>query len=178
MAKVLFILAKNGFRDEEFLIPAEILKNNKHQIFVASNNKKGEKAVGADGTEVTIDFSLEEVNVKDYDMIVFIGGPGALENLNNSLSYEIARKSVENKKHLAAICISPVILAESGVLKNKKATVWSSPYYKQSIEILTKNGAQYLEKSVVIEDDGYLITANGPKAAEEFGKALLKALEE
>jgi protease I len=178
MAKVLFILAKEGFRDEEFLVPAEILQNKGHQIFVASNTNKGNKAIGADGAEVIVDVSLDEVNVKDYDMIVFVGGPGALENLDNEKSYRIARETVENKKHLAAICISPTILAQSGVLKNKKATVWSSASYKESIEILKKNGAEYVDEPVVVEDGGYLITANGPKAAKEFGDALSRALEE
>ena len=174
MAKVLFIIAKNGFRDEELLIPAEILSQAGHQIFIASNTEAGNFAYGAGGSKVKVDLNLNEVNPSDYDLVVFVGGPGALDNLNNEVSYQIARKAVLKK--LAAICIAPTILALAGVLKGKKATVWSSSQYKESINILKENGAEYQEKSVVV--DGNIITANGPAAAKEFGEKLKEILME
>src|SRR3989344_326100 len=135
MKKVLFILAKEGFRDEEFFTPAEILKNAGNQFFVASD---------------------------------------ALKHLNNEISYQIARKTIEAGKKLAAICIAPTILARAGVLKGKRATAWTSALNKKSIDILKENGAEYVDKPVV-EDE--IITANGPESAEEFGNVLKKILE-
>lgn len=172
MAKVLFIVAKQGFRDEEFLIPAKILSEAGHQISVASNTS--DTAYGAGGTKVKVDYSLDKVKVDDFDLVVFVGGPGALENLNNELSYQIARQA--SLKKLGAICIAPTILALAGVLKGKKATVWSSPVFKESIEILEKNGAFYQNQAVVV--DGNLVTANGPQAAQEFGEKLKELLKE
>lgn len=174
MKRVAFVIAKQGFRDEEFFIPAEILKRSGYEVVVVSNTKKGEKAIGADGGKVIVDLELENLNPEEFEMIVFVGGPGALENLDNEISYKIIQKTVELNKKLGAICIAPTILAKAGVLKGKKATVWSSSNYQESIRILKEKGAEYVAKDVV--KDGDLVTANGPQAAEEFGKILLEVL--
>ncbi len=172
--KILFILASKAFRDSEYFITYEILKKAGHQIFVASDIKADGIALGADGGEVPINYNLTEVYPGDFDLIVFIGGPGALKHLDNEESYKIALAAVEKGKKLAAICIAPIILAKAGVLKNKKATVWSSEMDKKPVKLLSENGALYINQPVVT--DG-IITANGPAAAEEFGKTLKKLLE-
>ncbi len=173
MKKILFILAGKDFRDAEYFIPSEILKKAEHQIFVASDIKAGDIAIGANGGEVPVDYNIIEVRPENFGLIIFVGGPGALKHLDNEESYKIALAAVEKGKKLAAICIAPVILAKAGVLKNKKATVWSNPMDKGSIKILTENGASYVNQPVV--SDG-IITASGPAAAEEFGQTLLKLL--
>lgn len=173
MAKILFIFAKYGFRDKEYFIPKEILENAGHKIKTAGNCEAGETAIGADNGKVKIDLNIDDAKVGDFNAIVFIGGPGALENLNNEQSYRIANEAVSQKKLLAAICVSPAILAKAGVLKGKKATVWSSFSDKSGIETLKNNGAEFIDEPVV--QDGNIITANGPQAAKEFGFALLNA---
>jgi protease I len=65
-------------------------------------------------------------------------------------------------------------LAKAGVLKGKKATVWSSSLDRGPVKILKENGVIYEDKDVV--QDGKIITANGPGAAEEFGQKLAEAL--
>ena len=67
-----------------------------------------------------------------------------------------------------------MVFAKAGVLDGKKATVWSSPTFKESVETLEANGAIYVNESVVV--DGNIITANGPEAAEEYGKTILDKL--
>lgn len=174
MAKVLFIVAKRGFRDKEYFIPKEILENAGHGAKTASNANAGEEAIGADNGKAKIDFNINDAKVGDFDAIVFIGGPGALENLDNKQSYQIANEAVAQNKLLAAICVSPAILAKAGVLKGKKATVWSSIVDiadGNAIETLKNNGAEFIDKSVV--QDGNIITANGPQAAKEFGEKIV-----
>ena len=172
MAKVLFVIAKNGFRDVEYFTPKEILENAGHIIKTASNEKSGESAVGADGGETKIDLNINDAKADDFDAVVFVGGPGALENLDNEESYRLAREVSAKKKLLAAICIAPAILAKAGVLENRKATVWTSVSDKSAAEILRKNKAEFIDEDIV--EDGNIITANGPKSAEEFGEKLLK----
>ncbi|MEK7549071.1 MAG: DJ-1/PfpI family protein [Patescibacteria group bacterium] len=162
MAKVLFVIAKKDFRDIEYFTPKAILENAGYEIVVASNCKTGETAVGVGGGKVKINIELDEVKVGDFDAVVFVGGPGALENLDNSESYRLAQEAVVKNKILAAICIAPVILAKAGVLENKKSTVWDSTSDKSGIKIVIQ--------------DGKIITANGPQAAQEFGEKLLLAL--
>jgi len=170
--KIAIIIAYKDFRDEEYFIPKEVLENAGAEIKTAST-KKG-TAIGADGGEVEIDLLVSEINPADFDAIVFIGGPGALKYLDNEDSYQLAKKTISQNKVLAAICISPVILAKAGVLEGKKATVWSSPMDRGPVKILENNGAIYQDESVVV--DGKIITGNGPAAAEEFGKAIIGVL--
>ena len=172
--KVALIIAFEDFKDEEYFLPREILESNKVNVTVVSNNLG--QAKGTAGNEVEVDVLLQDVLVEDYQAIVFIGGPGALKNLDNSESYQIAHQAVAENKILAAICIAPTILAKAGVLKNKQATIWSSALDKSPIKTLEAHGAVYQDKNVVI--DGKIITANGPQAAQEFGQALVKVLSE
>ena len=166
--RVAIIIAFNNFKDEEYLGTIEELKKKGIEVEPISNSYGIAKGVG--GTEVEIKKTIKEIKVDDYDGIVFIGGPGALENLDNPDSYRIAKEAISKNKILGAICISPVILAKSKVLEGKKATVWSSILDKSPIKELEKNGGIYLDQPVVV--DGNIITGNGPKAAHQFGETI------
>lgn len=170
--KVAIILAFKDFRDAEYFVPKEILEKFGANITTVSTQKG--KARGADGGEVEVNLTLEELKPADFDGVVFIGGPGALKELNNEKSYSLIREIVSQNKVLGSICISPVILAKAGVLKGKKATVWNSVLDRGPIKILKENGATYVPEEVVI--DGKIVTANGPDAAEEFGTKLVGVL--
>jgi len=174
MLKVVIIIAHRDFRDEEYFVPKEILEKAGIKVITASNQKGA--ATGADGGEAEANLSTYEINRFDFDAVVFIGGPGCLANLDNETSYKVARDAVSQKKILASICISPVILAKAGALKGKKATVWFSPADKEPVRILEENGAIFEGKPVVV--DGRIITGNGPGAAKEFGEAIIKVLTE
>ena len=169
---VLFIIAFRDFRDQEYFIPREILEKAGVEIKVASDDIG--LTIGADGGDVNVNMKIEDVNVFDFDAIIFIGGPGALKHLDNEKSYGIAKEAVAQDKILASICIASVILAKAGVLQGKKATVWTNPMEKIGRDILIENGAIYQQEPVV--KDGKIITANGPDVAEEFGKKLLQSI--
>jgi len=171
--KAVFVIAFRDFRDPEYFVVKEILEKKKIEITTASNQLG--TAIGADGGEAKVDILVSDVDPNNFDVVIFAGGPGALKALDNEDSYNLIRETLYNNKILAAICISPVILAKSGVLKNKKATVWSSPLDKSPVRILEENGACYEEKLVV--KAGSIITGNGPNASRAFGEAIVQALE-
>ncbi|MBI4812692.1 DJ-1/PfpI family protein [Candidatus Falkowbacteria bacterium] len=182
--KILMIIAFRDFKDEEYFIPREILQRPSvalreggekagAKITVASDKKS--VALGVSGGEAVVDLTFKEVNVDDFDAVVFIGGPGARKYIENLECHRIAREAVEKDKILAAICIAPAILAKAGALNGKKATVWSSPMDKTAIKILEENGAKYMKEPVVV--DGKIITANGPEAAGEFGDKLFESVD-
>jgi protease I len=170
--KIVIIIAFKDFRDEEYFVPKQIFLAAGADVKTASNQRG--IAVGADGGEVKIDLLVSKINISSFDAVVFIGGPGALKYLDNEDSYKIAKETISQGKVLAAICISPIILAKAGVLSGKKATVWSSPMDKGPIKILEENGAIYQDQPVVI--DGKIITGAGPTAAEEFGVKIVELL--
>jgi len=170
--KIAMIIAYSNFRDEEFFVTKEAIEN--HGITVSVISDQMGIARGIDGADVNVETTLDNLNVDKFDAIVFIGGPGALEHLDNQDSYRIAQDAVKYNKILAAICIAPVILAKSKALGGKKATVWSSRLDQSAIEILKKHDARYLKQDIVI--DSRIITANGPKAARQFGEEIADAL--
>ena len=165
--KVVMVIAHKNFRDEELFVTKQTLEKKGVQVVVASSALT--LAKGMLGGSYKPDILIKDINIDDYDALVFVGGMGATEYWNNEIAHNLARAALEKNKIVAAICIAPVTLAKAGLLKGKKATVWSSEANQ-----LKSLGAIYTGKSV--ERDGLIITANGPQAAEEFGKAILAAL--
>lgn len=167
--KVLMIIAPKNFRDEELLETKEVLTQAGAVVELASTSL--DTAVGMLGAKVAVDLLMDSVRVVNYDAVVFVGGVGASQYWESPQAHSIAQEAYQTGKVLGAICIAPVTLANAGLLKGKKATVWASE--KGKIEA---KGAKYTGSSV--EADGRIITANGPKAARKFGEAILKGLSQ
>ncbi len=185
--RIAMIIAFREFRDEEYFIPKQTLEAAGAEVTTVSTslpshqNSKGisgsggfGKAIGKLGGEAEVNILLRDLKVADYDAILFIGGPGAANYIDDETCHQIAREAVENNKVLGAICIAPAILAKAGVLDGKKATVWSSPMDKSTVKILEENGAIFQKDSVVV--DGKIVTGNGPGAAKEFGEKIVEIL--
>lgn len=168
--KALVIIAKNGFQDHEYSGTVEEVKAAQFLITIASTEKG--ICTGKFGAEINANLSLEDVAVDSFDVIAFIGGPGARELMDNAQCHRIARESVASGKILGAICIAPTILAYAGVLKGKRATVWNED--GESYQILESHGATFTGEEVTV--DGTIITGNGPNAAHAFGRALADAI--
>ncbi len=169
MKKILFIIAPQDFRDEEYFIPRDVFIKSGIEV-VTISTKKG-VAFGVQGGEAEIDVEKEEINLDDFCSVIFVGGGGAVKYLDNDYFYNLARKSFEKGLILAAICIAQVILARAGLLKEKKVTVWSSEINKSAIKIIEEGGGIYKKEDVVT--DGMIVTANGPDAVEKFAKEIL-----
>ena len=174
MKKAVLIIAYRNFQDKEYSVTREVLENGGMEVKTAASQKG--TAEGVFGLKIVVDLSVAEVKPDNFDAVVFIGGGGALDYLDNKISYNLASETINQNKILAAICIAPVILAKAGLLKNKKATVWRNPLDEESLKILQENGAKFTDEKVV--SDGRIITANGPAAAEEFGESILKLINE
>lgn len=170
--KAVFIIAFRNFKDEEYFVPKKILEEAGVKVRTASN--KIGMAVGSGGGEAQVDILVDDLAVADFEAVIFVGGGGCLPDLDNETSYRVAKETVAQNKILAAICIAPVILAKAGVLKGKKATVWNAVADRSDIETLEENGAIFENKPVV--QDGNIITANGPAAAQEFGQTISSTL--
>ncbi|XOB41678.1 MAG: DJ-1/PfpI family protein [Candidatus Nealsonbacteria bacterium] len=170
--QIAIVVSFKDFRDEEYFVPKEILTAAGAEIKNVSTQEG--LAIGADGGEAEVNLLISEINIADFDAVVFIGGPGCLKYLDNEDSYRVAKQTLSQDKLVAAICISPVILAKAGVLEGKRATVWSGPMDREPVRILKNYGAVYQDTQVVI--DGKIITGNGPAAAKEFGEAIVEVL--
>ncbi|MFN3966520.1 MAG: DJ-1/PfpI family protein [Endomicrobiia bacterium] len=165
--KVVMIIASQNFRDEEYLEPKRILSSAGAEIITASSSLS--TATGMLGAKVKPDILISDIKPEDYDAIIFVGGIGSSEYWENQTAHNIARKAIEKNKIVAAICIAPVTLANSGLLKGKKATAF--PSVKGQI---SSKGAKYT--GVPVEQDEKIITGIGPESATQFGEVIKKAL--
>ncbi len=166
--KILFVIASNNFRDEEFFEPKQVIEANGGVATIASSSLNISK--GVRGATAKPDILLTEAKAADYDAIVFVGGAGSLEYWNDPAAHRIAKELFASGKVVSAICIAPVTLANAGLLNGKKATVFPS-----EIERLKSKGAIYTGAGV--EVDGKIITGNGPQSATMFGEAIVAALQ-
>lgn len=168
--KALMIIAPRDFRDEEYQEPKAILESEGVKVVVAST--VAETARGMFGMQVTPDTTIDEVNPAEFDAVVVVGGSGSQTYLwNNSKVHQIIQALHQKEGLVAAICISPVVLAKAGLLKGKKATVFRTA---TTINELQKGGAVVLQAPVVV--DGKIITGRGPEAAKEFGRKIAENL--
>ncbi|MCK5655702.1 MAG: DJ-1/PfpI family protein [Candidatus Aureabacteria bacterium] len=166
--KAVFIIASSNFRDEELFIPMRIFRRAAWEVEVVSSVKG--KIVGIQGNEIEASKLVYEMKPGDYDVIIFVGGNGATEYWNDPTAHNIVKIAVKDNKILGAIGIAPIILANAGILKGRKATSWEAVQNRLRIK-----GVVCLDKTVVI--DNVIVTARGPKAAEEFANALLTLAE-
>ena len=165
--KVVMIIAPRDFRDEELFDVKSALEAAGATVRVACTSL--DEATGMLGGKAKPDVLVGDLDVADFDAVIFVGGAGARVYWDNPTAHHIASLTDKYGKVLGAICFAPVTLAKAGVLDSRKATVWKSE--KDALEAM---GAEYTGADV--EVDGEIITANGPEASEEFAEAIIKAL--
>ena len=164
--RVVMIIAFDGFRDEEYIEPKQVLEKAGIEVVTASS--KVGVAKGKFGMKAKVDITLNDIKAADYDAVIYIGGPGSYDYREDPLAHKIAQETIAQGKILAAICAAPGILANAGVLKGKKITMFTDD------GSAAKGGATYTSKGVEI--DGKIITADGPAHAKQFGEAIVKLI--
>lgn len=165
--RAVLIIASRNFRDEELFETKRVLDEAGVETVIASTKTTVLK--GMLGGKAKAAILVSDIVVDDYDAIIFVGGSGAKEYFNSRVALDIARDAAAKRKVLAAICIAPTVLANAGVLVGVRATSFLSERPK-----LQKAGARYT--GAPVERDGLIITASGPMAASQFGRAIADAL--
>lgn len=166
--KVLFVVAQEGFQEWEYGTPRKILESAGAEVEVASLDSGA--AVGSQGLIVRVEYRAKDIRVEDFDAVVFVGGGGMVPLVNEYDLKKLARDFFEAGKIVAAICIAPMLLANEGILNGKNAAIHESAKKEFAEKGVNCVGAD-------VEIDGKIITANGPMAAEKFGKTILQNLK-
>jgi protease I len=168
---ILLIVSEKDFRDSELTDPRDYFLKAGASVEMASTDSS--RATGVGGLTLDPDLGLEEAEATDYDAVVFIGGPGSKTYLwESKAAADLAKRAYESGEVVAAICLSPVVLARAGILQGVSATGFDDVELKDELE---RAGATYTGSEV--EVDGRIVTANGPGAAKEFAAAIAQALE-
>lgn len=167
---MLFVIAPERFRDEELQEPKRALEEQGATVTVASTRPG--TATGMLGARVAVACTVQQADPASFDALVLAGGAGAPAHLWDSEPLRaLARALHAAGKPIAAICLSPPVLARAGILTGKRATTFPAD---RAIVELKRGGATYVKEPVV--RDGTIVTASGPEAAAEFGETLARLL--
>lgn len=160
----LFFLPKKDFNEEEYTVIRKRLLKASKQVFITSDDHF--VCSGSKGMKVKSDISFFNINEKNFEAFILIGGTGSRNYWKNESLHKIIKKFFDAKKIVAAICSSPITLAKAGILQNKKATCFS----EDRLELIN-SGIDYQDRNVVV--DGNIVTANDAKSALQFAEAVL-----
>ena len=165
--KVVMVVPLKDFWDIELTKVKEIFEQNGLMVTIASSSLK--EAKGMFGTTINPDVVLSKVRGALYDAIVFVGGEGAIQYWDDPHAHRLVKTAFKEGKVLGAISIAPITLANTKVLKGRRATVWSTLGKR-----LEGSGAIYTGNP--LEVDGNIVTADSCEAAEEFAKTILSMI--
>ncbi|MHC4623398.1 MAG: DJ-1/PfpI family protein [Planctomycetota bacterium] len=165
--RAVLITGSANFRDEE-LFETQLVLDQAGVNTVIASSRRG-LIGGMLGGTADARILVTEVNVDEFDAIVFIGGPGAREYFNNPVAHNIAREAAGKGKILAAISIAPTILANAGVLTGVRATSFLTERDMLQLADVKYTGA-------AVERDGPIITGRDPAASRLFATAIVEAL--
>ncbi len=163
--KVLIPLA-DGMEEIEAITNVDVLRRAEIEVITAGLDKLEVK--GAHNIFIKADMIIDDVQADELDAIVLPGGmPGSSNLRNNAPVLNLVQKLFRDGKLVAAICAAPIVLAEAGILENRKAT--SYPGFDEEMPYCT-----YSEERVVIDDN--IITGRGPGVVMEFSLTLVEYL--
>lgn len=165
--KILMVIAANGYQDTEYGTPKNILEKAGYEVVTTSTT---EVAKGSMGGKTTVEILMDKVNPADYNAVIFIGGPGSHDYFSYEPALNLAKDFYNAGKLTAAICAAPSILANAGILQGKTVTA-----FPDEAGNVKNKGATYT--GAAVEQDGLIITGNGPEAANAFGEKIVEALK-
>lgn len=167
MARVLIPLAQ-GCEELEAVTIIDLLRRANIEV-VTAGLQEGPVTCSRK-TVLVPDTELDSVIDELFDMIVLPGGlPGANHLRDDQRIVQLLQTMNSAGKIIAAICAAPKVLAEAGVLANKRVTAYTgalSEYNDQAIDVTNT--------PLVIDNN--VITSRGPGTAMDFALALIEQL--
>lgn len=156
----------------DFVAPFEVLsyinkiEPNSTQVFLIA--ERLELIQAANGMKIFPDHSF--ASCPSLDIVVVPGGKGRIQAMHNPKMTEFIIYQSKRVQYIASVCTGAFILAEAGLLTNRKATTYHSAF-----EELKAYTTIIVEKAKVVHD-GNIITSAGVTSGLELGFYILKIL--
>jgi len=167
MTSVLVPLAP-GCEELEAVTIIDLLRRAGIEVVSASLDDSPVKA--SRGTVLVADTTLDKALGTEYDMIVLPGGlPGADHLRDDPRIIKLLQNMASEGKYTCAICASPQVLAEAGLLANKQATAFPGILEKLDLPNTTI-------KPDPVVTDSKIVTSRGPGTAMDFALKLIELL--
>lgn len=158
------IISADNFEDLELLVPYYRMIEEGIETDIASISRG--KIKGKKGHEVEANKTFEDINPKDYDILIIPGGKAPEAIRSNPVVQKIVKYFFEQNKLIAAICHGPQVLISAGLLRDKHASC-----YPSVVEELKKAGAIYEDREVVVDKN--LITSRKPSDLPAFIREIM-----
>lgn len=159
------VLCADGFETIECLTTVDVLRRGGVRANLVSIMDTRD-VVTAQQISITCDFTLDEIDLDEYDYLVLPGGMPGTTHLRRDERVCDAVREFATKKHVAAICAAPSILGELGLLVGRRATCF--PGFEETFPAGTYAGGKTVVK------DGNIITASAMGQALPFALAILE----
>jgi DJ-1 family protein len=162
MALVAVVLA-DGFEEIEAVAVIDVLRRAGIDVLVAGLHIGPVRS--ARDLRIVVDVDLDALWPQTLDMVVLPGGRDGVKTMSNdSRIAGFLRTVADRGVALGAIGTAPVLLAEAGLLANRRVTAFPS--------CVDRLGQVVYEDASVVED-GPVITGRGPGAALPFALAIV-----
>ena len=163
------VLAADGFEKVELTVPVNALRIAGAHVDIVSLRPGRIRGVNLHepASRVTVDHTLSEVSVDDYDALLIPGGfinPDLLRQ--SAAAREFVRKFDASGKPIATLCHGPWLLASAGLTRGRRMTSW--PGVRDD---MVNAGATWVDDTVV--RDGNWLTSRGPQDMVPFVRALM-----
>ncbi len=170
MAKIANLIT-DMFEDVEYTEPAKAFKDAGHEL-INIEKEAGKEVTGKQGEAVvTIDKSIDDVKVEDFDALLLPGGFSPDQLRADDRFVEFTKAFMDSKKPVFAICHGPQLLITAKALEGRKATGF------KSIQVdMEYAGATVVDEEVAVCQD-QLVTSRQPDDIPAFNREALRLLE-
>ncbi|MBM6622016.1 type 1 glutamine amidotransferase [Micrococcaceae bacterium RIT802] len=167
--KVLALVTNRGVEQDELKVPVDRLRGAGAQVTVTAPETGDVQTLVGDwdlGEKIPVDSALADVNEADFDLLLVPGGTLNADNLRlDTDAQRIAQSFASSGRPIASICHGPWLLVETGLLKGKTLTSYTS--VKTDVE---NAGGTWKDVEVFrCTAEGYtLITSRNPGDLDPF----------
>lgn len=165
MKKAAIIMAE-GFEESETITIVDVLRRSGIECITYCLHSNRD-VLGMQKMIVRAD-RIWDSSIKEADILIIPGGRPGLENLqSDDRVLEMVRYFNQNHRLLAAMCSGTIILAQAGVIEQKKVTGYTG--YE------TRLTGGIFQTDVVVYDQN-IITSQGPATAYPFAFKIAEVL--
>lgn len=176
MKKVLLLLA-NGFETIEASVFIDVIGwnlaegDNSTELFTCGLKKEIKSSFNQ---RFIVDYLIDEIDINSFDALAIPGGfeiYGFYNDAYNDKFLNLIRAFSSDNKIIASICVGALPVGKSGILKDKKGTVYNSPARREALKGF---GVNVINQPIVMDDN--IITSWNPSTAIDVAFLLLELL--
>lgn len=153
MPKRIAVLVTHEFEDAAYSEPIEAFRAASHSVL--NIEKQSGKIIHGKQyrTVVTIDRSIDEISIQDFDALMIPGGHSPFHLSQDARFIHFVRAFVHAEKPIFSICHAPILLAQANVIQQRRLTA-----IQPLAKTLTDAGAIYYDAELV-NDNNLLISS-------------------